>query len=250
MHRRAVTRRASTDVADERAARRARHAAPRRVFRTARASRRGLRGGNRRSRAVARAIRPETRFGKTGFRARWTDGIRRTQARAVAARRASDGIDVANTLFALEVIPRASRGSETRPGRPSRRRARRSARARSANPKHALASRPSPPRSLERARRGDGAGMAISETGDVRVPSCVTLTTTSRAAPARRIEGRRTARPAYLGIIIRSRPNAKREFPTKKVRTHSSESRLKLGGLKKPSMPAYFGPDFVNWVFR
>ena len=56
-------------------------------------------------------------------------------------------------------------------------------------------------RDASSARRGDGAVMAISETGDVRVPSCVTLTTTSRAAPARRIEGRRVARPAYFGIL-------------------------------------------------
>ena len=166
--------------------------------------------------------------------------MRRTRARAVAARRARDGIDVANTLFALEVIARASRGSETRPGRPSRRWARRSARARSTNPKHALASRPSPPRSLERARRGDGAGMAISETGDVRVPSYVTLTTTSRAAPARRIEGHRTARPAYLGIIIRSRPNAN---------SHKERLYLNLDSVTD-SLSRCFGNQIVHDLSR
>ena len=175
-----------------------------------------FRGGNRgRARSRARSARDALR--KQGS-ARQMDGWHPPDARARGrGARAQDGIDVANTLFAL-VIPRASRGSETRPGRPSRRRGA-TFRARALHkPKHELASRPRRPRSLERARRGDGAGMAISETGDVRVPSCVTLTTTSRAAPARRIEGRRTARPAYLGIIIRSRPNAN----SHKVRAHQN----------------------------
>jgi hypothetical protein len=68
--------------------------------------------------------------------------------------------------------------------------------------------------------------MAISETGDVRVPSCVTLTTTSRAAPARRIEGRRMARPAYFGILA---------FVKTRTRDLMADAR-----------EAYLAPDFVS----
>lgn len=96
---------------------------------------------------------------KQGFATRWTDGTRRTRARAVAARSARDGIDVADTLVALMSIPRASRGSETGPvARHGAGRDVPSARG-PANPKYALAMRPGPARRLERAtrgRRGDG----------------------------------------------------------------------------------------------
>ena len=81
-------------------------------------------------------------------------------------------------------------------------------------------------RDASTARRGDGAVMAISETGDVRVPSCVTLTTTSRAAPARRIEGRRMARPAYFGILA---------FVKTRTRDLMADAR-----------EAYLAPDFVS----
>ena len=66
---------------------------------------------NRRSRARSG---PRRASGKTGFRSRRTDGIRRTRASAVAARSARHGIDFANTVFRLEIIPCATRGSETR----------------------------------------------------------------------------------------------------------------------------------------
>ena len=245
-----ATHRGGVTVADERAGAGAARRAATGPSAAAKASRRGLRGRNRRSRAVARAIRPETRFGKNRVSPR--DGRMALAGRA-RARSRRGARATATTLQTPSPRSRASRArlAGRRRGPVARHGAGRdvpSARG-PANPKHALAMRPGPARRLERAtrgRRGDGdfgnwrRARTILCNPDYYVTRCTCAA--DRGTP-----------DGTTGVFGHHRPLASKRqtrIPTKNVRTHSSESRLKLGGLKKPSMPAYFGPDFVNWVFR
>lgn len=194
-HRGGVNRRTSARA-------RARLGAPRRVLprRPRRRDAGSGEGTGGRARSCARSG-PRRASAKTGFR-HAMDGWHPPDARARGRgeERARRHRRCRHPRRAHEHPARVSRVGDG-PGRPSRRRARRSERARTRKTLNTRSRCDRARRDASSARRGDGAVMAISETGDVRVPSCVTLTTTSRAAPARRIEGRRVARPAYFGIL-------------------------------------------------